>query len=574
MINSKKKKCPLNLMKVLIMFAMIPMVACMIFEIVYAGVNVTKLVNSSVELNVKSSSSLIYDVIDSKREGNDLTYVDDKLMFGDYSLNTMLSDLMSFQENDDIHTTIFYGDTRALTTITDDNGNHITGTKCSDEVKIAVLTNGENYFDDSVEINGESYFGYYIPIKNNDGSIVGMLFTGMPTKDTDSNIKSYMIKNVIFSVLINIVFAIIAATLCLYIKKRLNPVTEQLELLVNGDLVTEVKDRSKIQEFFNIQEDISDLQSRMRDIIGVVKNNSDEINSTSEVIDKAIRSCSDSSKNFTSTMTEISAGATSMADSVQTGAESMKLIEESTESITRSANNASKLTKEVVDICDNAQNKMNELVSANKNSVSTVDVIVDSIKNVNDAVEDITQATEIIVSIAFQTNLLSLNAAIEAARAGEVGNGFTVVANEIKALSEQSDASANKIKNIVDNIKVKTSECQKSVDEIESAMEVEEKALREVNKSFKEVNDSVNETASAINRIFERAEELNTNKTKVVDEIESLSGISEQNAASTEEATASVETLNDNLMGVSDKSDKLLNIANKLEDSVKMFRIS
>ena len=145
-----------------------------------------------------------------------------------------------------------------------------------------------------------------------------------------------------------------------------------------------------------------------------------------------------------------------------------------------------------------------------------------------------------ITDIASQTNLLSLNASIEAARAGEAGRGFAVVASEISQLAEQSNQAAVEIRGIINEL---IDNSNRSVEDIQSAKNITEEQTKRLIDAIGEFNDAkrgLERSLGEIDNVRNAATELDTSKNLVLDVVQSLSAISEQNAASTEETAASV----------------------------------
>ena len=132
----------------------------------------------------------------------------DTLFKGGTNLSTSTDTVDYIKEISGVDCTVFYGDTRYLTTITDSSGNRVLLTQCTDTVKEIVLNQGNAYFARNVNIGGQDYYGYYIPIEQKD-SVVGMMFTGKPSAELTAATNSYLVYILLISlVLLVIIFAI------------------------------------------------------------------------------------------------------------------------------------------------------------------------------------------------------------------------------------------------------------------------------------------------------------------------------------------------------------------------------
>ena len=178
-----------------------------------------------------------------------------------------------------------------------------------------------------------------------------------------------------------------------------------------------------------------------------------------------------------------------------------------------------------------------------------------------------------ISDIADQTNLLSLNASIEAARAGEHGKGFAVVADEIRNLSEQSRQSAERIVEIVTNLLENSDTSVRTMNDVVENIEVQNDKLSETGRMFDSLDEEINEVAAAITQIRQQTAALNTQKEMVTGIVDSLAAIAEENAASTEETSASMLELNEIVEACHKDMGKLTSLAEQLVQNTKHFSI-
>ncbi|MBO6109144.1 MAG: diguanylate cyclase [Eubacterium sp.] len=145
-------------------------------------------------------------------DGGEFSYEDGVLKKGETELTAdyrIMDDIKTDTGND---VTIYYGNKRRMTTIVDEDGNRLTDTEAPDGVTDHVYGRGEEYFSTDVNVEGVSYYGYYVPIENDNGDIIGMSFAGKPA-DTVMITTNYMIiGNIIISI-----FVILLAAFVLYL---------------------------------------------------------------------------------------------------------------------------------------------------------------------------------------------------------------------------------------------------------------------------------------------------------------------------------------------------------------------
>jgi methyl-accepting chemotaxis protein len=222
---------------------------------------------------------------------------------------------------------------------------------------------------------------------------------------------------------------------------------------------------------------------------------------------------------------------------------------------------------------EKSQAIIKELAASNDQTKQSVDKVDEQISLMNQAVDNIKEAVGIIQSIADETDLLSLNASIEAARAGEAGRGFAVVAEQICRLAFQSNESGQDIERILGEITATSEKMVSVMEEVRTNMDMQQVKLEETRTTYQEVADGVEQSLGNIGSIKEKIDVLYDSGNSISSAIEGLSAVSEQNAGSAVNTMQIAENMSGNMQDVEASAEELLQLADKLQESLGSFRI-
>ncbi len=382
------------------------------------------------------------------------------------------------------------------------------------------------------------------------------------------------------SILIIFIFALLLSN---YISNNItNPlkvIREALDKLANYNLDTS-EEREKAKKWINNYGEVGDSLRSIRQmienlttIVQDITTHAGNTAATAEQLTATAQSTNESAREVANAVSNIAEGAGSQAEDTSLAAQN---IEINTASLNEMIDVLSELEIATSDIDNkkdegkNALDGLAKLIESSKNEAVFVNQII---LETNDSAEAISKASEMIQSIADQTNLLALNAAIEAARAGEAGRGFAVVAEEIRKLAEDSTKFTEEIRVIIQGLKDKA---QSAVNRMESVGQIvaqqDNQTIITQNK-FTEIETAVSKSKTIVERISQNSKNIEEKNKQVIGVIQNLSAIAEVNAATTEEASASVDTQAQAIDDISSASANLAEIANELQHVVANFKL-
>ena len=553
-----KKK--FNLLHAILLIGFIPLLTANIILTLFSARQLEKNLEDSVFSRLKACASSV-----------------EQYFIWDINENILSKDEVSYEfidslKEDDIQLTFFNGNERYLTSITDKSGKRIEGTKASDEVW-KIVSGGESYQASGVEISGEDYFVYYTPVMSESGEVIGMGFAGEKDSVVADAKKALTLKLYLIDTVLLIIFGFIVFRVALLIRRPILEVSDTISTIANGDLSNDMNLHAILEENKILIEASKTLRNKLSDIVNSVNDGAIKIENTVADLNALATSSSDGTDQISSTMEELSSTASTLADNVQSANGKVMDMGDRITEINSEVGKLTEVSRGMSEANTKATNAMVEVLASSEKSVSSVKQISEQIEDTNTAILEINKAVELILNIANQTKLLSLNASIEATRAGEAGKGFAVVAEEIKNLSEQSTSGAETIKDVAENILAKSKLSVSLSKEIGEIIDNEKDAIIETQNCFKVLSSAIESSSTVASTLNAESKQLEEIKMGIIANITDLSAISEENAASNEEVTASVEDIADSVHEVSAKSNEMKDLSKSLKELMSYFRV-
>ena len=540
--------------------------------------HIQKAYYSSFSEGLHAAAVIMEDEISHEWSGDWSLSEGGELLKGDTAIHDLYQEqLDKLNAQTGMHYTVFYGDTRYITSLKDaETGLRMEGTKASDVVVEEVLKKGNEYLAKNFQIAGQDYYAYYIPLKNSDGTVVGMIFAGRDTSLVVNNMKAAA-HAIIFVFIAFFLFNLgVARVLISRTTRSIHDIVDGLESLEGGELSFFINDRTynRKDELGVIAGSSAQLRDKLQDVIAATKKLSADVTQSGINLANSAEAASRVAEQVTCAVEDISRGANEQAENVENSVTNTTEMGNSIDEITDRVEALTVAAEDMMNGAKRTVDTLDVLMGKNADVMNSMQDINSQIRLTNDSVKEIAEASNIITEIAGQTHLLSLNASIEAARAGEHGKGFSVVATEIGILAAQSKEAAVSINKIVEAL---VSKSQKSVETLESlstSVEEQNHQLTDTKADMDAVVDNISNIDDSTKLISEKIHMLNNLKASFTDIIAELSAISQQNAASTEETNASMEELNATFSLISEAANDLRDMAETLNEKMSFFTMA
>ena len=247
-----------------------------------------------------------------------------------------------------------------------------------------------------------------------------------------------------------------------------------------------------------------------------------------------VRDAREESEKMRNATQEIARGNRDLSSRTETQASSLEETAASMEEITGTV----KLTAESASKASQMANRATDVAERTSEAVNSV---ADTMKQIQAASGRIGEITQLIDSIAFQTNILALNAAVEAARAGEQGRGFAVVAQEVRSLSHRTQTAAKEIRALIDDSAAKVQEGHRKTDGAQTTMGESLELVRDMSALIGEIHSAANEQLSGISQINSAVAHLDTITQQNAALVEHSAGLAQQLQSQAQTVTETVQ---------------------------------
>ena len=565
----------LKLQYKMLILAIIPVLIMGIVAILISNTVVKNKLLDDAKQKLKATSNAVLAAYD-QNAGDYFVNATGDVWKGAYNVSLSTPFIDDIAAKTGIEVTFFYNDTRLVTSLKDADGKRILGSKAGDFLVENVLQDGNEVFTNRVLVDGTFYFGYYVPVhQNNSDEIIGMVFAGMSVKEIYASLN---LITMIFTVAI-VVILVIAVFGCLLVSrgiaKSIRSSMDVVKQISEGNLNVEIEQSmlDRKDEAGALSCNTQTLIDSLSAMIGKISNNAMTLNASSEEMNAAAGQAGNAVGNINDDLHNMLTGAVEQTGNAQNIKNSIHNMNIHLEKTLGEVDHLSDETKAMLDARNDVDKSLNQLDASNQDVMTEVENIQKQTQQNNESVEKIIAAVSYISDIADQTNLLSLNASIEAARAGETGKGFAVVAEEIGKLANQSNEASTEISELVNLLSYNSSQTMDIMDSVQDAMNDQTKKLVETANIFKQLQEHVSHVADGVDVIRDATVQLGKETDEIGKDIKNLSDIAQRN----EDTVKGTISFSDEVLGtvnsVTEMSTEVSSSANDMAGVVSHFRM-
>ncbi|MFV0344514.1 MAG: methyl-accepting chemotaxis protein [Anaerocolumna sp.] len=448
-----------------------------------------------------------------------------------------------------------------------------------DESEEEFLFTGQEFYSKSTssqEVTGTEYIEYkgqdYLYLYSKIGDTGITLCAMVPKESFMAQANDIRHMTYIVVVIASIIALCAAVLLSGRISRSLKSINHNLQQISEGDLTVSVSLEHK-DEFMTLGHNITLMQSNIRNLINKVALVSGLVSESATQVMYASNELESSSDSISIAIHEIGNGISSQAQDSQSCLMQMDELSTKIQVVNENIKEIEYVGDENKRLISQGIITMEELSKQSDETNTITNYVMESVTVLESKSLAIGNIIQVINEIADQTNLLALNASIEAARAGEAGRGFSVVADEIRKLAEQSMRASNEIGSVIEEIKTQTSEIVVIAKKAEDIVYRQNEIVNNTIKTFHQMNEGVELLNTNLSMIGQNVSNMESTRGGTLSAVESISAIAEETLAASDMVDESVQNQFSSVTGLKSASETLGKNASELKEALHLFRI-
>ena len=432
--------------------------------------------------------------------------------------------------------------------------------------KVSIIFQEEIYREKSYGLNKFFSFGFIKKLETKI-ALASLLFGGIPII-----ILSRFIDEKIMMPIALLISFLIPFLVGKGLVKPMEAIIKSIEEIKAKDLSFE-RSISTNDLFEDINNSINEIKAIIKtDFVGY-KGTTDELNVFADRFNDISSNMSITSNEISSVVEQVAYGAINQAEETESAAYNLNEGIQNLNTIAEEENKGKEALENAVTSIEKGFEDLRYTSGSLNNILNEFSQVKEKGVSLQTRAKNVTEIVKTVERIAEQTNLLALNASIEASRAGEYGQGFTVVALEIRKLAEGSKEAVQSINDILESF---VTEIDEFVGDIEGQYQILEKENEFLNTLSVETSEIVNDIHDVANLIIQLVNQLNQETeslNKISYHIESLAAIAEENSASSEEVSANVSTYTEEIRRMTENIAEFKRVSEEFSKDLEKYTI-
>lgn len=357
-----------------------------------------------------------------------------------------------------------------------------------------------------------------------------------------------------------------------------NPIITAAEFaqkIAQGELLINIEEKylNRKDEIGTLSSSLESMRLDLKETISSIVSISENLSANSEELSASSEEIAASSQEVSNAIQEVASGSEEQTAQIENTQENINVFNSEIKTIAGKNREMKKqaglVANEVGESSKTILNTNDQIKKVHKNQknmaakIEGLSILSDKIGKIVDMISDISQ----------QTNLLALNAAIEAARAGQAGRGFSVVADEIRQLAEQSSQATIDIEGLIKEIQENVSQTTEQMSDTTRVVDNSVEAIDTTSSSFTEIEKAVEKLNSLISAVVDSVDEMETSSDEIDQAMLEISGVSQESSSIAQEVAASSEEQSAATEEIVSASEELAEMAQKLKEEGSKFKL-
>ena len=355
------------------------------------------------------------------------------------------------------------------------------------------------------------------------------------------------------------------------LEQRADEYSQVMQACAEGDLTRRMEPADESRAMADVATEFNEMIDEIEATVDRLKAFSGDVATSTQQVAASAEMISEESADTSQSLNEISEDARKQNETLQEASEDMISHLTTIEGIAESSNEVASIARETAETGRAGREAAQDAITSMEQIEAQSTETVDEIERLEQEVAQVDDLIEFISDVAEQTNMLALNANIEASRAGESGEGFAVVANEIKNLAEETRQTAGDIEGRLERIRAQTEQTVAEVRENSERISENTGSVENAVTALDEIAGYAQETNDGIQGISESTEEQAASTEAIVRTVDDAASISEETTVESEFVATAAETQTDALRDMSDGAGDLAEQATRLSDALDRF---